>query len=480
MARPRSWRSGSSASGREWRGCRATRPTTTPPRCGPPSPRRSMRSPPLARPRRSCSPHSGGSIGIVPAFVAAIEPIGPPMTIVLDHLEHVSSRESHAALAEFAMRVPRGLAAGAGVARALADSDRRLRAQGRITELGPSELAMSDDEAEALLAGADVDAPATSTGELLERTEGWPVGLYLAALAMQTGTPIGDFAFGGDDRWVGDYLRSELLSRVTPDEARFLLRTSVLDRLCGPLCDAVAGVSGSARILESLVGRNMLVVPLDRHREWYRYHHLLREHLQAELRMQSPDEIPELHSRAAAWYVANGMPEDAIEHAQAAGDADLVGRTHPGAHESGLGERSGRDGAALDAVARGASVRHALCRGDGPRRADLRAARASPRGRAVGGSGRAPSARGRLPARRQHGLGQISTTCARTWRGTAWRRCAARRRPPGRDSVRAARSARRWRTSRESRTCSRVISITRMPSCPTPRTWRPRSATCRS
>ncbi|WP_344092614.1 LuxR C-terminal-related transcriptional regulator [Microbacterium deminutum] len=267
---------------------------------------------------------SGGSIGIVPAFVAAIEPIGPPMTIVLDHLEHVSSAESHAALAEFAMRVPPDWQLALASREPLPVPTARLRSQGRILELGSSELAMSEAEAQALMAGAGVDAQAALSGRLLQQTEGWPVGLYLAARAMKEGTPIGDFAFGGDDRWVGEYLRSELLSRVTADEARLLLRASVLDRLSGPLCDAIADVSGSSRVLEDLVGRNMLVVPLDRHREWYRYHHLLREHLQAELRVLSPDDIPELHSRAAAWYVANGMPEEAVEHAQAAADADLV------------------------------------------------------------------------------------------------------------------------------------------------------------
>lgn len=268
----------------------------------------------------------GGGVGIVPAFVAAIEPIGAPMTIVLDHVEHVRSTESLTAIAEFAVRVPSGWRLALASREPLPIPSARLRAHGGITEFGPAQLAMTEAEAEALLAGAHIDAPASRAGELLDRTEGWPVGLYLAALAVQAGTPIGDVAFGGDDRWVGEYLRSELLSRVTPDEERFLLRTSVLDRLSGPLCDAVTGVRGSGAMLEDLVGRNMLVVPLDRHREWYRYHHLLREHLQAELRLQHPDEIRQLHLRAAEWYVTDGMPEEAIEHAQAAGDPDLVAR----------------------------------------------------------------------------------------------------------------------------------------------------------
>jgi LuxR family transcriptional regulator, maltose regulon positive regulatory protein len=125
---------------------------------------------------------------------------------------------------------------------------------------------------------------------------------------------------------MGDYLRSEFLDRVSGTEVSFLTRTSVLDRMCGTLCDAILGEQGSGRVLEQLEGRNLLVVPLDRRREWYRYHYLLRELLQAELRRREPDLVQDLHFRAAAWYEANAMPEAAIEHAQAAGDFDRVAR----------------------------------------------------------------------------------------------------------------------------------------------------------
>src|SRR5262249_16434134 len=119
-------------------------------------------------------------------------------------------------------------------------------------------------------------------------------------------------------------MRSELPPRGSRSQARFLVLTSVLDRMCGPLCDAVVGRKGSAQVLEELVTHNLLVVPLDRRGEWYRYHHLLRELLMAELRRNDGDLIPKLHSRAAAWYQANGMPETAVEHAQAAGDTERV------------------------------------------------------------------------------------------------------------------------------------------------------------
>jgi LuxR family maltose regulon positive regulatory protein len=246
------------------------------------------------------------------------------MTIVLDHLEHIASDGCHEALAEFAMRVPAGWQLALASRERLPIKVSRLRAQGNILELGPRELAMTTLEVEALLVGAGVEAPASWTDDLVRRTEGWPVGVYLAALAMEAGKPLGDAAFAGDDRWVSDYLRSELLARVDADRVDLLMRTSILDRLSGPLCDAVAGVTGAARALEDLAGQNMLVLPLDRHREWYRYHHLLRDHLLAELRVEHPDEMAQLHSRAASWYEANDMPEAALDHAQAAGDADRV------------------------------------------------------------------------------------------------------------------------------------------------------------
>ncbi|MGH9260130.1 MAG: hypothetical protein ACRD08_09600, partial [Acidimicrobiales bacterium] len=121
-------------------------------------------------------------------------------------------------------------------------------------------------------------------------------------------------------------MRSEILSRLSDDVVRFLVHSSVLDRMSGSLCDAVLRRSGTAQVLESIESSNVLLVPLDHHREWYRYHHLFRELRATELRRREPEIVPQLHLRAAAWCEANGMPEAAIEHAQAAGDADQVCR----------------------------------------------------------------------------------------------------------------------------------------------------------
>ena len=147
-------------------------------------------------------------------------------------------------------------------------------------------------------------------------------------MALQAGSPQerAGFGFNGEDRFVADYLRSELLAHLPPELVTFLTRTAVLERMCGPLCDAVLATKGSGEVLASLEGSNLLLIPLDRRRAWYRYHQLFRELLLAELERREPELVGELHARAAAWYEANQLPEVAIDHAQAAGDPDRVAR----------------------------------------------------------------------------------------------------------------------------------------------------------
>ena len=269
-----------------------------------------------------------GAMTVMPPLVSSIESMGQPVAVVLDHADAVTNPECLDTIAELALSLP----AGSQFAIASRDNLRlptaRLRAQGRIVEIGADDLAMARPEASSLLMEAGVDLADEDTDDLVQRTEGWPAGLYLAALAIKAGSPQAEagFQLTGDDRYVGDYLRSEFLDRMSRAEVSFLTRTSILDRMCGPLCDATLTRKGSTRILEQLESRNLLVVPLDRRREWYRYHHLFRELLLAELRRREPDMVAPLHSRAAAWYEANAMPEAAIEHAQAACDAERVAR----------------------------------------------------------------------------------------------------------------------------------------------------------
>jgi LuxR family transcriptional regulator, maltose regulon positive regulatory protein len=261
-------------------------------------------------------------------LVSAMERMRHPIALVIDNVELVANPESLDAIAVLALGLPEGSRLAIGSREALPLPSARLRAQGGILEVGAGDLAMDPPEAGSLLIEAGIELADADLHELVDKTEGWPVGLYLAALAVNAGGSHTDVAVAltGDDRYVGDYLRSEFLDRVSPEEVSFLTRTSVLDRMCGPLCDAILGAEGSSALLERLESRNLLVVPLDRRREWYRYHHLFRELLWSELRRREPEMISMLHLRAAAWCEANGLREVAIHHAQTAGDAVHVAR----------------------------------------------------------------------------------------------------------------------------------------------------------
>jgi LuxR family transcriptional regulator, maltose regulon positive regulatory protein len=264
----------------------------------------------------------------VTLLAAAMSSMKVPVCLVLDHVELLQNRECLDAVAELAVRMPVGSQLAVATRRAPPLPMARLRAARDVVEVGVDDLALDASEARLLLQAVGVHLGEADARQLLERTEGWPAGLYLAALAIKAGGPEKHtgLRFSGDDRLMAEYLRSELLSRLSDDEVSFLLRTSVLERMCGPLCDSVLGASGSAAVLESLERSNLLLVALDRRAEWYRYHHLLRDLLRAELRRREPEAVPRLHLGAAAWYEANGLPELAIEHAQEGGDSDRVAR----------------------------------------------------------------------------------------------------------------------------------------------------------
>jgi LuxR family maltose regulon positive regulatory protein len=250
------------------------------------------------------------------------------VVLVLDDVHMLHNSECRAALSVLADHVPGGsrlaLAGRAGPPLRIA----RLRAEGKITDIGPDDLSLTCDEASSLLRNIGLTLAEEDVAELHERTEGWPAGLYLAALYLREGGPLASavFSFGGDDRLVSDYLESEFLSRISSQQRVFLTRTAVLERMCGPLCEAVLDRSGSAAILADLAGSNLLLVPLDRRGEWYRYHHLFRDMLLAELHRLEPGLLPVLRRRAAGWYLRNGWPEEALEYSMAAGDVDEAAR----------------------------------------------------------------------------------------------------------------------------------------------------------
>jgi LuxR family transcriptional regulator, maltose regulon positive regulatory protein len=198
----------------------------------------------------------------------------------------------------------------------------RLRAEGRVVEIGADDLAMDTQETAALLRGAELQVPESQCLELWRRTEGWPVALYLAALSLRMGGARYDaIALQGDDRFLVDYLQSVLLSSLPRESVSFLTRTSVLEHLSGPLCDAVLERTGSQDLLESLERSNLLLIPLDRRRHWYRYHQRFREYLRAMLERGAPHAARRLVLRAAAWCEHDGLPEAAIEYAMDAGDS---------------------------------------------------------------------------------------------------------------------------------------------------------------
>jgi LuxR family maltose regulon positive regulatory protein len=268
----------------------------------------------------------GAGVALVPHLASAMALLRQPVTLVLDNAEAVTSNDARDVVTELALSLPPMVRlVVASRTRALVPAA-RLRAQGALVELGVDDLMMRESEARELLDEAGVGLPTDEVSTLVARTEGWPAGLYLAALAINAGRPARAVSITGDDRYVEDYLRSEILERASPAEMSFLVRTSILDRMTGPLCDATLDRRASSQMLERLESRNLLVIPLDRRRQWYRYHQLFRDLLTAELRRREPQLEAELHRRAAAWYEANGMQQAAIEHAQAAGDADHVAR----------------------------------------------------------------------------------------------------------------------------------------------------------
>ena len=265
---------------------------------------------------------------VVPRLASAFSSMISPIVLVLDDVHLLRNSECRAALSVLADHVPDGsrlaLAGRAGPPLRIA----RLRAEGKILEIGPNDLAFACEEASSLLREADVALGDDEVAELHQRTEGWPAGLYLAALYLREGGPLANAAvsFGGDDRLVSEYMKSEFLSRISLRQRAFLTRTAVLERMCGPLCDAVLDVAGSAAVLADLAGSNVLLVPLDRRGEWYRYHHLFRDMLLAELGRREPGLMPVLRRRAAGWSLDNGMPEEALEYCMAAGDVDGAAR----------------------------------------------------------------------------------------------------------------------------------------------------------
>jgi LuxR family maltose regulon positive regulatory protein len=199
----------------------------------------------------------------------------------------------------------------------------RLRGRGQVTELRQTDLRFTLDEvAEFLNQVMGLGLSADDVATLASRTEGWIAGLQMAAVSMQGQEDVGGFiqALTGSDRYILDYLVEEVLQRQPGSVQTFLLQTAILDRLTGPLCDAVTGQNDGQATLERLERANLFIVPLDNERRWYRYHQLFADLLRQRLQQIQPDMVSELHRRASGWHEQNGLTAEAIDHTLSAGD----------------------------------------------------------------------------------------------------------------------------------------------------------------
>jgi LuxR family transcriptional regulator, maltose regulon positive regulatory protein len=221
----------------------------------------------------------------------------------------------------------------------------RLRASGDVLELRPEDLRLSAPEAAALLAAHGCELQDAELRELLGVTEGWVTGVYLAVLAAG-GCPTAELLarLHGDRRAIAEYLTAEVLDRQPADVQEFLVSTSILDQLSPGLCREVTGLPEAGEVLDHITRENLFVTPLDDRDEWFRYHHLFGELLQAQLRRRTPEAERQLHERASGWYAGHGDGERAVLHALAAGDVagviDLAARTIDGFECVGQTERA--------------------------------------------------------------------------------------------------------------------------------------------
>jgi len=279
----------------------------------------------LRRPLEARLPDVTGKL--LPALVNELAAVPERVTVVLDDYHLITEPVCHSQLQFLLLHLPQQVQ--------LAISSRAdpplplawLRARGDLTEVRMEDLRLAPEAAAAIIYRlSGVELGPDEVGELTERTEGWPAGLYLAALALRGRADPASFVheFSGGHRYVGDFLTGEVIDRQPAQIRQFLLHTAVLDRFNASLCNAVAGVANAREILDGLEERNLFLIPLDDRREWFRYHHLFAQALRHVLARTDPDAAPALHQKAGAWHRQQGSAEEAFRHALAAGDADAA------------------------------------------------------------------------------------------------------------------------------------------------------------
>jgi LuxR family transcriptional regulator, maltose regulon positive regulatory protein len=261
---------------------------------------------------------------VLPRIVDALAAFGEDIAVVIDDFDVVRAAECNEQIDFFVKHLPANahlvLISRADPALRLG----RLRAAGQLSEIRADALAFNIVEASALLVSDGVELPSEAVSELMQRTEGWPAGLYLATLTLAGRADPSEFIhnFSGNNRFIGDYLTEEVLSRQTNELRNFILNVSILERFSAPLCDYLTETRQSASILRNLQHTNLFLVPLDSEERWFRFHHLFGAVAKSALETEEPDRAAMLHGRAAEWLSKNGFVDAAVEHALAAGNAE--------------------------------------------------------------------------------------------------------------------------------------------------------------
>ena len=275
------------------------------------------------------SPRAPPIASVLTALLNQIAGIPGPLVLVLDDYHAINAQPIHDALAFLLDHMPTHMhlviASRVDPPLPLA----RLRGRGQLSEIRQTDLRFTADEATVFLnqvmgLGLSIDSVVALAG----RMEGWIAGLQMTAISMRGRGDLAGFieALAGATHYILDYLVEEVLQQQSTEIQSFLLRTSILDRLCGSLCDAVTGQEGGKAILRTLEHANLFVVPLDEAQQWYRYHRLFADMLVKQMTEQKPDQLSDLHRRAAQWYEQSGFVDNGVKHALVAGDADWAAR----------------------------------------------------------------------------------------------------------------------------------------------------------
>ena len=277
-------------------------------------------SPAVARPAPALTVVAPVADVVLPRLVNDLDGQGE-ITLILDDFHRLSSASGRASVGWFIDHAPPDVQVVLASRTEPSVPVATLRAHGDLLELRADDLRFTPAEADAFLNGRlGLDLTTEDVEALAEKTEGWPAGLYLAGLSLQHAGDRHAFVrrFGGSNRHVVDFLVTEVLEAHDPPAQALMLRTSVLERLSGPLCDAVMEQEGSAAVLDRLSRSNLFLVPLDDEGGWYRFHHLFAQLLRVELERREPGTAPVLHRRAYSWHRDHGTTDEAIQHAMAA------------------------------------------------------------------------------------------------------------------------------------------------------------------